>query len=317
VRARGHSSTERREQGPVEARPRAVDHFLERCDYALGVGTSFTRSLYSAQPPAHVTRAQITKAPQDVSVSYPVAQALIGDVRLVLRQLIEALEPRVDAVRRADRSVAAEIAALKSAFLAAWMPRLTANTEPISPYRVVWELMQVADRSRTVVTHDSGNPRDQTTPFYEATTPRGYLGWGKSTQLGTGLGLAIGAKLARPDWLSVHIMGDAAFGMVGLDLESTVRLGIPTLTIVFNNGLMGGYSDYLPIASAKYQINRIGGNRYARIARDLGVFAQRVTQPGDLRAVLERAIGATEAGRAALVEVITREEADVPGYDAT
>jgi acetolactate synthase-1/2/3 large subunit len=168
-----------------------------------------------------------------------------------------------------------------------------------------------------VVTHDSGNPLDQTTPFYEATTPRGYLGWGKSTQLGTGLGLAIGAKLARPDWLSVHIMGDAAFGMVGLDLESAVRLGIPTLTIVFNNGLMGGYSGYLPIASAKYQINRIGGNRYAAIARDLGVFAQKVTHAGDLRAVLERAIAATEAGRAALVEVITREEADVPGYDAT
>ena len=78
------------------------------------------------------------------------------------------------------------------------MPRLTSDAGPLSPYRVVWELMGAVDRSRTVVTHDAGHPRDQIVPFYESIVPRGYLGWGKSTQLGTGLGLAIGARLARP-----------------------------------------------------------------------------------------------------------------------
>jgi acetolactate synthase-1/2/3 large subunit len=57
--------------------------------------------------------------------------------------------------------------------------------------------MAAVDRSRTVVTHDAGHPRDQIVPFYESLVPRGYLGWGKSTQLGTGLGLAMGARLAR------------------------------------------------------------------------------------------------------------------------
>ena len=80
-------------------------------------------------------------------------------------------------------------------------------------------------------------------PFYESLVPRGYLGWGKSTQLGTGLGLAMGARLARPDWLAVNIMGDAAFGMVGMDFETAVRCRIPILTIVMNNGLMGGYGE--------------------------------------------------------------------------
>ena len=51
-------------------------------------------------------------------------------------------------------------------------------------------------------------------------TPRGYLGWGKSTQLGYGLGLALGAKLAAPEKHVINIMGDAAFGMAGLDLET-------------------------------------------------------------------------------------------------
>ena len=89
--------------------------------------------------------------------------------------------------------------------------------------------------------------------------PRGYLGWGKSTQLGTGLGLAMGARLARPDWLSVNIMGDAAFGMVGMDFETAVRSKLPILTIVLNNGLMGGYTQWMPDAVARYASDRLGG----------------------------------------------------------
>ena len=57
--------------------------------------------------------------------------------------------------------------------------------------------MHSVDRKNTVVTHESGNPRDQIVPFYEALVPHGYMGWGKSTQLGTSLGLAMGAKLAK------------------------------------------------------------------------------------------------------------------------
>ncbi len=144
------------------------------------------------------------------------------------------------------------------------MPRLQSDAAPLSPYRIVWELMQAADRTRTVVTHDAGHPRDQIVPFYETLVPRGYLGWGKSTQLGTGLGLAMGAKLARPDWLSVNIMGDAAFGMVGMDFETAVRARLPILTIVMNNGLMGGYGEWMPDAVERDAANRLSGDYAGR-----------------------------------------------------
>jgi hypothetical protein len=45
--------------------------------------------------------------------------------------------------------------------------------------------MRLVDREQTVITHDSGMPRDQLAPFWETLIPRGYLGWGKSTQLGS------------------------------------------------------------------------------------------------------------------------------------
>jgi acetolactate synthase-1/2/3 large subunit len=171
--------------------------------------------------------------------------------------------------------------------------------------------MTVADRARTVVTHDSGNPRDQVVPFYEALTPLGYLGWGKSTPLGSGLGLAMGAKLARPDWLSVNFMGDSSFGMVGLDVETGVRAGIPVLTIVFNNGVMGGYTRHHPVATRTHGINRQGG-RYAEVALAMGAAGERVERVADLEPAMRRCIAATEGGRSALLEVVTREEPQFP-----
>jgi thiamine pyrophosphate-dependent acetolactate synthase large subunit-like protein len=73
-------------------------------------------------------------------------------------------------------------------------------------------------------------------PFYRATTPQLHR-VGKSA-LGTGQGLTIGAKLAAPNKFCVNFMGDAAFGMTGLDFETAVRCGIPITTVVLNKSAM-------------------------------------------------------------------------------
>jgi acetolactate synthase-1/2/3 large subunit len=294
-----------------------VNHFFAAADLVLGIGTSFTRSLYLTPLPPHATIGQITDDRRDLATGYDVAFGAVGDARLVLQQLLAALADApaapggiAHAARRA--AVEAELARVRAAFMQEWTPRLTSEAAPLSPYRVVWELMQVVDRSRTVVTHDAGHPRDQIVPFYETVVPRGYLGWGKSTQLGTGLGLALGARLARPDWLAVNIMGDAAFGMVGMDFETAVRSRIPILTIVMNNGLMGGYSKWMPDAVSRYASDRLGG-RYADVATALGGHSETVDRPADLRPALERCISSVAAGQAALCEIATHEENAMAG----
>jgi len=288
------------------SRPTTVDRFLAGADFVLGVGTSFTRSHYTTQVPAGKIIAQITNEPRDINKSHAIAFGVVGDVKSALAQLIEAGRAKAWA-----RAAAPAVKSVRDAFMREWMPRLTSNAEPISPYRVVWELMHAVDRERTVVTHDSGNPRDQIVPFYEALVPHGYIGWGKSTQLGTGLGLAMGAKLAKPDWLSVNVMGDVAFGMVGMDVETAVRERIPILTIILNNSVMGGYEHHHPVATARYGIHRVSGD-YAKVAEALGAFAQRVERVAELRPALERAIAATASGRMAMIEVRTREEPEFP-----
>jgi thiamine pyrophosphate-dependent acetolactate synthase large subunit-like protein len=46
------------------------------------------------------------------------------------------------------------------------------------------------------------------------------------------MGAAIGAKLGRRDHLVVHLLGDASFGMTGMEIETAVRMGLPTLTVL-------------------------------------------------------------------------------------
>jgi acetolactate synthase-1/2/3 large subunit len=293
-----------------KSRPAPVDHFLKKADVVLGIGTSFTRSLYITPVPSGKIIIQITIDESDLSKDYPIAFGVVGDACAVLQQIFNELNSRTSRQHRGD--IENEISKVREKFFGQWQPILAADEEPISPYRLVSELMQVVDRSRTVVTHDAGHPRDQVLPFYEAIVPHGYVGWGKTTQLGTGLGLIMGAKLARPDWLAVNIMGEAAFGMVGLDLETAVRCSLPVFTIVLRNGLMGGYGRYMPVATKRYRANLLTG-QYAPIGKALGCYAEHIEKPSDLNSALQRCIKQTENGRAALLEVVTREEPRLAG----
>jgi acetolactate synthase-1/2/3 large subunit len=288
-----------------KARPATVDHFFAKADVVLAVGTSLTRSLYVTPLPAGKIILHVTIDEADIGKDYPIALGVVGDARSVLRQIIDRLGTRGG--ERERRTVADEIKSVRDGFMRKWMPLLTADSGPVSPYRVAWELMHAVDRTRTVVTHDAGHPRDQFMTFYEAIVPGGYLGWGKTTQLGTGLGLMIGARLARPDWLAVNVMGEAAFGMVGMDFETAVRCNLPILTVVLRNEVMGGYGGYMPTATTRFGANRLSGE-YAPIARALGGHGETVTHARELSEAMQRCIAKVKSGTAALLEVVTHEE---------
>ena len=286
---------------------KAVDHFLRKADLVFGIGCSFSTTLY-APIPAGKVMIQSTVDARDINKLYSIDHAIIGDAKLVLSQLIEEVKTHLGPQGQSgDQTTAQEIKLLKEAWLTEWMPKLTSDEVPINPYRVIWDLMQTVDPAQTIVTHDSGNPRDQIAPFYEAVNPHGYIGWGKSTQLGYSLGLAMGAKLGAPEKLVVNVMGDGAFGMAGMDFETAVREEIPILTILLNNSALGGYEKYLPVATERYGTKFLSG-QYAKVADGLGGYAERIDKPEDIIPAIRRAKKVVESGRPALLEMITREE---------
>jgi len=286
-----------------------VFHFLGKADVVFGIGCSFDRHYMSTKIPPGKVIIHATNNAEDIHKNYRADYPIVGDAKLVLRQFIEAVKERLGSHgRRGKSTVAEEIKKVKEEWMGEWMPKLTSDEVPINPYRVIWELMHTIDPKQAIVTHDAGSPRDQLVPFYMATSPRSYIGWGKSHGLGTGLGLTIGAKLAQPEKVCINFMGDAAFGMVGLDFETAARNKIPIITIVLNNFTMAIETPAMPISHERYRARDIGGN-YADMGRAMGGYAERVENPAEIAPAIQRARRATEEeGRPALLEFITSEE---------
>ncbi|HWP60797.1 MAG TPA: thiamine pyrophosphate-requiring protein [Candidatus Acidoferrales bacterium] len=287
--------------------PQPVYDFLNEADVIFAVGCSLTRHsiVFAPIPPGKVL-IHATNDERDINKHYPADYPILGDAKIVLRQFVEAVK-QLGKIARANGATAARVKEARARWLQDWMPKLTSDEVPINPYRVMWEFMKAVDPKDAIVTHDAGSPRNQLVPFYQATAPRSYLGWGKSHSLGTGLGLIMGAKLAAPDRFCVNFMGDAAFGMTGLDFETAVRCGIPILTIVLNNFSMAVETHSMAASHEKYRTRDLGGN-YAQVAKALGGYSERIERPEEIAPALQRARRATEEGKAALLEFITSEE---------
>ena len=294
-------------------RPKMVMHFLKKADIIFAIGSSCTKELFTTNLPEGKTLIQSTIDEVDIAKDYAVAEAIVGDAKHVLRQLIDEVKKQMGLGKRESRETVKEILAVKEEWLKEWMPKLTSEEVPMNPYRVIWELNKAVDKAKTIVTHESGGPRDQLIPFYEVTTPGGYIGWGKTTTLGGSLGFALGAKLANPTKIVINLMGDASVGMAGLDFETAIREKIPILTLVLNNSKFGGYEKMLPIATERYAIDRVGGD-YTGVAKALGFHAERIEKPVDVHPAIKRGLEIVAKGQPTFIEFIVRVDTDFSLY---
>jgi acetolactate synthase I/II/III large subunit len=291
------------------AMPKAVFQHVQEADVIFGAGASFTATGFGIRFPTNSDKTFIhnTLDPMDVNKNIHTDYPLVGDSKLTLEMLHAAVKERIKKPRGLTADVHKRIREQNDPWMAEWTPRLTSESKPLSPYRVIWDLMQVADVANTIITHDAGSPRDELSPFWRSVTPLSYIGWGKSTQLGYGIGLAMGAKLAHPEKLCINVWGDAAIGMTGMDFETAVRNNIPILSILFNNYAMAMEFKVMSVSRAKYHSTDISGN-YADWAKALGGYSERVTEPEQVVHALLNGIAATKEGKPALLEFITTQD---------
>ena len=158
-----------------------------------------------------------------------------------------------------------------------WMPRLTQNTKPLSPYRVIWELLHTVDVNNTIITHDAGSPRDQLVAVlgqrraallyrlgqdHPARLRAWALRWAPSSRSPTSSASMSGAmrRSALPAWIS----------------RPRCASGIPILSILFNNFSMAcelngdaGLDREIPLDRHQRQLRRFrAGARRLWRARD-------------------------------------------------
>ena len=285
---------------------KAARQWIDECDVMLVIGASLTDSPYAQDIPGDKTIIHGVLNPEEINKDTASSIGLVGDARLTLLDLIDEAKGQAGEGPR-DMGVRERIAAIKSRWLAAWKPYLEDDDAPINPYRLIHELNQNLDAENSVVTHDAGAPRDQLVPFYLATTPHSYVGWGKTTHLGFSIPLMIGVKQAMPERFCLNIMGDGAFGMSGLDIETSARAGIPITTVLLNNGGMATYPGGFPTAREVYGVSHMQGD-YAGLAIAMGAEGIRVSKPSELGPALKKARRLNAEGKTVLIDTKTKFE---------
>ena len=283
--------------------------WLQESDVLLGVGTSLTRTGYGQPRPDGKLMIHNTETVADLNKDFNVDVGLVGDTKLTLEMMVEEVKVQLGGQNRKGSSeLADQIAEINDKWMAEWSDALTSDETPITPYRVIGEMINVLDQENSIVTHDAGAPRDIIMPFYPGTVPHSYVGWGKTTHLGYGIPLMTGVKMACPDKFCMNIMGDGAFGMSGLDIETSVRSGAAITTIVLNNGGMATYPGGYPTARESFGTTYMTGD-YAKIAEGLGAVGITVTKPEEIAPALEQAKQLNADGKAVLIDVHSNMEA--------
>ncbi|HEV8343725.1 MAG TPA: thiamine pyrophosphate-binding protein [Candidatus Binatia bacterium] len=285
---------------------------VDEVDLVVFVGCragSVTTERWRHPAPDKVNVIHLDVDPAVLGANYRVDVPLVGDAKLTLAALNEALATvqrplDASAVKKAKEQKFAKFHALARS-----------EDKPIRPERVVAELTQALDPDAIVVA-DPGTPCPYFSAYYPVRgTGRRFFSNRAHGALGYSMSAAIGAHFARPDVKSVSVMGDGSFGFTCGELETVVRHRLPITFIVISNGTYGwikagqksGYG-------ARYFAVDFDTTDHAAVAAAYGVKSWRVTEPSDLGKALKEALA--HAGPS-LVDVVCQplHEAKAPVSD--
>jgi acetolactate synthase-1/2/3 large subunit len=281
--------------------------FTGRADLIVAIGFRFWSGEHFGEPPtwnADATYVQIDATPSRVGWHVPADIPVVGDPKLVLRQLAaRAAELGVDGARRRDGAWLAEVERVRTEFDRAMYGQEAEvhGATPIHPARVVRDLLDVMDRDATIVV-DSFTLSGWLSQWLVARFPGQVVDAGPLAPVGHGIGMAIGAQLARPGKQVIVVIGDGGLGIGGMEIETALKHHLPICTLVWNNSSWGPSFDQMPMLRGRVDpFDMLPDLRYDRMFEAIGCHGEHVVEPDGVRPALERALS---SGRASVVNVI-------------
>jgi acetolactate synthase-1/2/3 large subunit len=175
------------------------------------------------------------------------------------------------------------------------------------PYRLLGEVKKALTADAIVVA-DGGDILSFARQVFSEWT---YLDSGPFGCLGVGTPYGISAALAFPDRRVVVVTGDGAFGFNAMELDTCRRMGAEAVFVIANNAAWNiERQDQL----ANYEGHLVGVDLdmcdYATLARSLGLYAERVSEPESLPDALAHAFERAPA----LLDVIVTRDALSPDF---
>lgn len=287
---------------------------MRTSDVLLALGTRFPEQegcswdprWTFAVPPTKLIHVDIEG--EEIGKVLPVTVGIIGHLKVVLGQMMEAVQAATKPRAWADSPRLAEMRARKMEFAEQNAPGLNSDAVPIHPARILKELRAALPRDGIVIT-DVGwckNGTGQLFPVYE---PMSHVGSGGLATMGWGVPATVGAKLARPDKPVVGILGDGGFSSVPQAVTTAVEYCVPAVWVIMNDfayGAIKGMQDafYGRTLGGSFCINRTQepyNPDFAALARSMGAGGVRVEKPEGLKGAIEEALS---AGKPFVVDAI-------------
>lgn len=287
-----------------------ANQVLAEADVILVVGSHLSDQVTDmwTLPKPGVTLLQIDIDPAELGRNFPATVPLVGDAKETLRLLSEAL----GSAAGPSPWLARGKQGLKE-WLAQYESLLASDAVPIRPERLCREIERILPPDAVLVS-DTGHAGAWTGTLIDLNHPRqrylrcaGSLGWAFPA--------ALGAKCALPDHPVVCFTGDGGFWYHFAEMETAVRCGINTVTIVNNNRSLNQDRPGIDRAYVKHpqgtpEVNWVYRDvDFAALARQLGCFGVRVTRPADIGRAISQAL---TSNLPAIVDVVTDIEAFAP-----
>jgi len=280
----------------------------------LDVDVPWTPLFHRLRPGAKVVRIDVDPLKLEMGLwSFPADLVLQGSTAAALPLLARLVEERrtaAQAARADERRKRVNDAHLERVNVLAEAAEAASGQRPVSvPFlaRCVAELVDDA----TIVVDDSTTAIQTTSEYVPTHVPGSYfLPMGSS--MGWGAGAALGAKMASPEStvINLNAEGNLLSGAPEAVLWTAARMDAPFLTVVFDNaqyaaiklGLGFEYPDSA-LAATGTALDIEQAPDLVKLAESAAAHAERVEDPGDLRAALRRGLDTVRGGQAALVDV--------------
>ncbi|UCH43152.1 MAG: thiamine pyrophosphate-binding protein, partial [Dehalococcoidales bacterium] len=271
---------------------KVANNAIAEADLILVAGCSLSPSdTKSGSPqlidPSRQTIIQIDIDSRNSGWTYPVEMALIGDLKPVLSQILDALKRLAggkDTVA-AERMAGLRERKNKEDFFEA--AELYSDASPILPQRIVREIEEAVDAS-TLITLDAGNNRIFMAHFFKSQEAGTVFCPGGVAGMGWGPPAALAAKLIHPDRPVLAVSGDGGFAMMTHVLSTAVQYSLPVVFLVMNNSVLGMVRDGQAPRN-RFVASEFTETDFAQVARAFGCQGVNVREAGQLGPAIREA----------------------------
>ncbi len=295
------------EDSPLAIRGAWKKPFTGNADVVLAVGFRFWSGEKFGEPPTWTDKAtyiQVDTDPQRVGWHVPAEVGIVGDPKLVLRQIIDAIKAmQLDFSAKRESPWLQQMVEVRQNYerMIGERAAKTHDDVPIHPDRLTKDLISVIDKDATLII-DSFTLSGYTSQWFTAHTTGQIVDAGPLAPVGHGVGMGIGAQLGRPGKQVIVVSGDGGLGIGGMDMETAAKYDIPIICLLWNNSSWGPSFEQMPLLKGRTDpFDMVPNIRYDKVFEPMGVHTEHAETPDEIIPALERAL---KSGKTSLINVL-------------